>query len=503
MGAVDLIENGKDVAVIDYHSGDAYENSASLSRLSYYGLTGTPTAWFDGGNAVIGGNHTTSMYPSYLPKYNLRKAVQSSFTIGLEGSNSGLIDYELQVTVEQVDPVTATNIRLHVVVTESNIMQSWQGMTELHHTERLMAPNQNGTLLDFSGGDIVEETISFTMNSSWVNENCEVVVFLQNAQTKEVYQATTAALSDFGTSSTNDAALLNVVVPQYVCQNEISPKVKIANYGLDNLTSLDIVYDVNGEPAMTVTWSGNLATYETEIVELDPYSFTLSDQNTFSINCENPNGEEDDFPSNNAKSIEMEPAMDVSSPVSLALKLDDNPDEITWEVLDSEGTVLYSGGPYSNAGQFIVEQFPIDESGCYAFRIYDAGGDGLTGTGSYKLAHEGSSIFAEGKDFGFEDEIQFGIGLTAVSEQVGKTAFDVYPNPVVGQATITFSLEKEVAVGLEIYNSLGEVVYMANKRVYGPGAHQMQIRQGSLRPGLYYVKMEIEDSSYTSKLIVQ
>ena len=108
MGAADLIDNGKDVAVIDYHTGDIYAIPASLARLSYYGLSGTPTAWFDGGNSVPGGNHTTSMYSFYLPKYNLRKAVQSSFTLELEGSHSGMVDYELVVSIEKVASTTAT-----------------------------------------------------------------------------------------------------------------------------------------------------------------------------------------------------------------------------------------------------------------------------------------------------------------------------------------------------------------------------------------------------------
>ncbi|MBU2651614.1 MAG: hypothetical protein KKA81_11815, partial [Bacteroidetes bacterium] len=37
MGADELIANGHDVAIIEYHGGDDYENTASVSRLNYYG----------------------------------------------------------------------------------------------------------------------------------------------------------------------------------------------------------------------------------------------------------------------------------------------------------------------------------------------------------------------------------------------------------------------------------------------------------------------------------
>ena len=44
MGADDLIENGFDVAVIEYHSGDEYQTTQSQARVNYYNITGFPTA---------------------------------------------------------------------------------------------------------------------------------------------------------------------------------------------------------------------------------------------------------------------------------------------------------------------------------------------------------------------------------------------------------------------------------------------------------------------------
>jgi hypothetical protein len=35
-GADDMVHNGHDVAIIEYHGGDSYENTASLDRISYY-----------------------------------------------------------------------------------------------------------------------------------------------------------------------------------------------------------------------------------------------------------------------------------------------------------------------------------------------------------------------------------------------------------------------------------------------------------------------------------
>ncbi|MCK5338370.1 MAG: thioredoxin family protein, partial [Bacteroidales bacterium] len=68
MGADDLVANGHDVAIIENHNGDDYTNSASNARNSYYGISGYPTALFDGGSAYVGGSNGTSLYPQYLSR---------------------------------------------------------------------------------------------------------------------------------------------------------------------------------------------------------------------------------------------------------------------------------------------------------------------------------------------------------------------------------------------------------------------------------------------------
>lgn len=503
MGVDDLVENGHDVAVIDYHSGDSYENTASSARLSYYGVTGFPTVLFDGGNASVGGDHNNSLYSSYVPKVNQRLDIQSDFTLAVEGSNSGLIDYELNIEIENVGGSAASNIVLHVAVTESDIPESWQGQSEVNYVERLMAPNYNGTSLDFSGGDLLEETINFAVDPAWVNENLEVVVFVQNSQTKEALQAIKTDLSEFGTSNMNDAALNQVMVPQAVCNNDVTPKVQISNYGLDNLTSVDIVYDVNGETPITYSWTGDLATYESELIELDPISFTVLEQNDFNAYCENPNGEDDEFPSNNSMTVEMNEAVNVTSPVNLVLKLDDNPEETSWEVLNSAGVVLYSGGSYTTQGQFIMEALDLGQIDCYSFIIYDEGGDGLTGAGIYKLAHEGTNIFAEGKEFGFEDHIQFGIGLTDVESISYSVGMEVYPNPVDELATVEFTIQEQEEVSVYIYNAIGERVLQTETAQYSSGSHQIRLNTGDLDSGIYFIQLETTNESTIQKIVVK
>ncbi len=179
MGVDDLLANGKKVAVVENHNGDSYANNYSNARNSLYGITGYPTATFDGNQAVVGGSHTNSMYSSYLPKYNAAIAVGSPVEMTMTETHTGL-DYTITCVVTKTDPITATNVKLNFAVTQSNIMQNWQGQTHLEHVNRLMVPNQNGTLIDFTSGSVQTVVLTFSMNAAWPLEDCEFVAWLQN-----------------------------------------------------------------------------------------------------------------------------------------------------------------------------------------------------------------------------------------------------------------------------------------------------------------------------------
>ncbi|NOX47912.1 MAG: T9SS type A sorting domain-containing protein [Chlorobi bacterium] len=501
MGADDLIANGKEVAVIEYHNGDDYTNSYGSSRQGYYGITGIPTAEFDGIVEVGGGNHTTSLYPTYLQKYNQRIAIPSSFTIDIEGGHTGFIDYEINITVTKVAAVSSTNLVLHFALTESEIMENWQGLDKLDYVERLMRPNQYGTALDFSSGDVNEVTVSFAMQPSWVNEHCEVVAFIQDPSTKEIFQGAKKDLMDFGSTTINDASVIAAYCPTSACSSTLAPKVQIANYGQDNLTSLDIAYHVNNDEEYTYQWTGNLAYYENEMVELPECTFEMMAGNSFIVEVSNPNGEEDEFPGNNTISTDFVEALEVSSPVVLALKLDDNPEETSWELLNSAGDVLYSEGGYTTPGQFVIKSFDLPQTDCYSFMIYDEGGDGLLGSGMWKLAYNGTEIFAQGKYFGMQEEAQFSILYTGIDE-VSRTDITIYPNPVSNVAYVSFDLQGSETIDLNMYNSLGEIVYNISNEKLPEGNNILEINTSQFLNGIYYVNLNYGEKSYQEKIIV-
>lgn len=208
MGADDLLENGKLVGVVENHNGDAFANQYSNARNSYYNITGYPTARFDGVLSVVGGNHSTSMYPSYLPKYNTRIAIPSDVTMEMEISNVGL-DYTAVITLTKTAEWDAYVPVLQFAVTQSNISYNWQGQNHLEHVNRLMVPGATGTPVDFAGGDTQVITLDFTLDAAWPVEDVEFVTWVQDNTGKEVHQCIKRAAVDLSVDWTASATQIN------------------------------------------------------------------------------------------------------------------------------------------------------------------------------------------------------------------------------------------------------------------------------------------------------
>lgn len=197
MGADDLVTNGCSVAVVEYHNGDSFTNNYSNARNTYYGISGFPTAVFDGVQSFVGGSNTQSMYANYLPIYQARKELMSAFSLDIFGDNSGL-DYNVVVKLNRLAaiPPTWNNLVVHFTVTESDIPFSWQGQSQVDYAERLMVPNELGTSVDLINNNQIDIPLSFSLNASWVTENCQLAAFIQNLDTKEILQGDKVWLSD-------------------------------------------------------------------------------------------------------------------------------------------------------------------------------------------------------------------------------------------------------------------------------------------------------------------
>jgi len=189
MGANQLVAEGKDVSVLEYHQGDDWEIPYSVNRIGYYGITSFPTAMFDGVEEVVGGSVTSSMYPTYLPVYEGRKAISAFYIMILTVDWADATNVVATVNIERVFDYPY-DIYLRLALTESHIPVSWFGQTEIDYVVRDMYPDDIGTLVDPAAGPTWTFEIPISISDSWEWDDLELVAFLQDDATSEVMQST-------------------------------------------------------------------------------------------------------------------------------------------------------------------------------------------------------------------------------------------------------------------------------------------------------------------------
>ena len=269
MGADDLVTNGHHVAVVENHNGDTYAYTASDARNSYYGINSFPTAVFDGVKKLAGGNHTTSLYTTYLPMYQGRYDIKTAFGITLTGYYVGNT-YTMSVVVDRYgdSPFANSNLVLHLALTQSHITYSWQGQTHLEYVSRLMTPSATGTPINLQSVNQVTVPLTFDLNAAWggsiANHDFEIVAWVQDLTTKEVVDAQKIDLNLVPVSINEiNAANINVY------PNPASNYVMINNAENANVQ----VYDILGNKVLDLNNISN--NYKMDVSSLSQGSYVL------------------------------------------------------------------------------------------------------------------------------------------------------------------------------------------------------------------------------------
>lgn len=110
-----------DFVPMQIHIGDTYATSWGNSRQSLYGVTATPTVWFDGVTSVVGAGSTQAAYQQYLAVYQARKAVASDVLVEMSiyKIESNVCRVKVKVTVEPGG--TPKSLRLQIV----QLLDNW------------------------------------------------------------------------------------------------------------------------------------------------------------------------------------------------------------------------------------------------------------------------------------------------------------------------------------------------------------------------------------------
>ncbi|HQW06661.1 MAG: trypsin-like peptidase domain-containing protein [Flavobacteriales bacterium] len=301
-----------------------------------------------------------------------------------------------------------------------------------------------------------------------------------------------------------DAAVTSITqIAELQCgEDTITPVFTLKNNGTVPLTDATITYGMVGGDPYVFEWSGNLLPGQTGTVGL-PAIPLLSGENILTVNCSAPNGGADQVPLNDTWSFTFT-ASTPAALVSLILTLDNYGSDVTWDLQTETGVELYSGGPYSDMENGVVDSVAFCLSnGCYTFTINDVYGDGICCT-------EGDGELVIRDEFGFvfvESDGQYGDGFStdlclvdvAVNELDPTTAIRIQPNPSGGLFTLDLS-PFTGRVQVTVLDAVGRSV----RRFVVPGGMantKLDLQSGSA--GTYLVLLDHAGGRAMQRIVVE
>lgn len=457
-----LINNNADrVAAIKYHMNWPGANDPMYlhntgdnnSRRGYYEVNSVPHTVVDG--MRYAGNPASlnqSMVNNWL-------AVTSPCEMRLryEIVDNTVVVHVMGRALTDVDG----SLRLYVGVIEKEIHYTSapgsNGERDFYSVMKKLLPAASGTSLgSMSEGDYFAYTFSWEMANVYDVNQIDAIAWIQNSGNKEVIQACKSSAS-FEPYCTNEAALIDLTnLKSMSCSGVVEPIVTITNNGSQPLTNAVLEVVVNDKVVKTVEWTGNLGLFEDTKVELGEVEFAVEEENQFVVRIASVNGVIDEGPLNNEVASTIQGSPDNSQvAIKLTIRTDTNPGETTWKVTDmTTGVVVLEGGPYEEANHIYNETFEITADGCYDFTIYDAGGNGLEGSGVYGIKAGNKTLFS-GKSFEYSESNEFSYEVYTGTEELDSPATGVYPNPTSGVVIMT----TEGRQNMSIYNMTGQCVY--------------------------------------------
>ena len=412
-------------------------NRATFNGISPQGSLGT-TALSRGDWAAASADIMSQ--PSYV-----NVAAQASYDM-----STGL----LTVNTETYYTSTTTNINvLHVAVVQNNvpgpqtgastynpgaiISGPWSPTYNHQHMFRHLMDGANG--LEFNvttAGTFVPNTHTWQMPTNLANSqsttgffpdldptNLDVVAYITEGPGEIItgFQANVAPIFP----NAYDANVTNSTAESVVCASETDIAITFRNYGNQNLTSLNLTYDINGSTYPAINWTGNLASGAQETVTLNSVTFTPQANNTVNWVASNPNGQVDQNTTNNSSTstfthfdLNGDVVNNISAGIiNVDIFTDNYGSETTWEIIDENGIIVGSGGPYNNSIQY-YETAWVNGSECYTFKLYDSYGDGMccaNGVGAVVVTDQNGNAIFEGDPVNLQNfneiQVYFSTGM--------------------------------------------------------------------------------------------
>ncbi len=92
-------------------------------------------------------------------------------------------------------------------------------------------------------------------------------------------------------------------------------------------------------------------------------------------------------------------------------------------------------------------------------------------------------------------------GIVGINEILASEyEFGIHPNPTRSTASLKLELKENNFVKIELYDVVGKKVADITNNIYGAGKHQFEIQNKNYQ-GVYFVRVNIDDNTFTQKIV--
>lgn len=369
-----------------------------------------------------------------------------------------------------------------------------------------ITPTTAGTLITKTYEYTIPETIGSPNGVDVRLEHIEFLAFVTESQqgtpTRPILNACELEKTTLTDQPIYPSILSTEQVLEASCSHVKSFRYELANIGTETITSMKYTAEVEGS-SQDYEWTGELASGDKVKLEFDleiPFGTFVGTLNITEVNGE-AYERSFEFAAECYEWAEVEIEEETTN-VKLYIIQDQFGEQITWNIINSTGAVVASGGPYqhlmgSGSTQPNVENInnlPADE--CYLFRIFDSNGNGICcnyGEGYYYIKDAAGNRIIEGDgDFGSMASHLFSINKKP--DVVGENpvaGLVIYPNPANNKIYVDGD---DVSV-VEIYNSLGQRVLMVE------GSDKTSVDVVAFGNGVYVVRAITNEGNVTTKKV--
>ncbi len=238
-------------------SGYPLYSAEAYARMQYY-----PSSNWYTPNLILDGTPRGSGYSGWQSYIVARMNQASPMRLlmwGTYGSGSGTINARFYN--DSTASVTAT---VYFVITEDSCYYAAPNGDQWHnHVARDYVPNQIGQQVTIPSGDSATVTQYFTIQAGWNVNRCNIITWIQNSSTREVYQVGKIKVTDLTAVEENEQD--NLVKKEILslpnpCVN--GTKFQF-NIGAGTQWKI-IIFDVLGRPIQQIDGIGNA---QNQIVE--------------------------------------------------------------------------------------------------------------------------------------------------------------------------------------------------------------------------------------------